>query len=222
MGNWLAKRACYSATFVVVLTVVLMAFPSCSDQKEHMAPAVHERDSMAFMQARGICNLISDSGVIRYKIIAEEWNIYTVTHPQKWTFVKGILLEKFNLKFHVEWYVQADTAYCYNQNLWELRSRVVIRNQEGTVFHTEVLFWDMGEHQIYSPVFMRVTTPDRELQGYRFRSNESMTKYVIYNSKGSFPVEDQQNTAPPDSSLHNVNAAKQAAAPPSTPGTRQR
>lgn len=168
--------------------VMLIFIVSCSSEKTKTAPPINEKDSIAFMQSRGIATLISDSGVIRYKIIAEEWNIYNNTNPPKWTFMKGILLEKFDQTYHTDWFVQADTAYCHNQKLWELRGRVVIRNQQGTLFRTEELFWDMTEHEIYSTLFMQVSTPDRELEGYNFRSNEQMTRYIIYNSKGAIPV----------------------------------
>jgi LPS export ABC transporter protein LptC len=209
-GPFIHKTETVAVT-LLLWVIASVFFSGCAKQQEHIAPAVHERDSLPFMRAYGISNLISDSGVIRYKIVAEEWDIYTCTHPPKWTFVKGIFLEKFNLKFHVEWFLQADTAYCYNQNLWELRGRVTVRNVKGTVFHTELLYWDMGTHEVYSTEFMHITTPDRELQGYRFRSNEQMTKYVIYNTKGALPMEQQQNTAPPDSAAHAVTSVKQAA-----------
>ena len=35
--------------------------------------------------------------------------------PNRWTFIKGIFLEQFDEQFHVQLYVQADTAWYYNQ-----------------------------------------------------------------------------------------------------------
>ena len=122
---------------VVLGAVVMLILPfSCTEEEKRHAPAIAEKDSLPFMQSRGISTLISDSGVIRYKIVAEEWNIYNTTNPPKWTFLKGILLEKFDSTFHIDWFVQADTAYCHNQQLWELRGRVVIRNQDFSHRHT--------------------------------------------------------------------------------------
>ncbi len=121
--------------------------------------------------------------------MAEEWNIHETTNPKKWVFSKGIFLEKFDTTFHAEWFLQSDTAYCYDQRLWELRGRVVMRNVQGDLFRTEELFWDMSTHEVYSTLFMRIQTPDRELAGYRFRSNETMTRYTIYDTEGAFPVE---------------------------------
>lgn len=173
---------------------------ACDNSHEHVAPAVNPNDSLPFMSAHGISNLISDSGVISYKIVAEDWNIYT-TQPQKWTFLKGLFLEKFDSTFHVEWHIQADTAYCHNNQTWELRGRVVVLNREGTLFKSEELFWDMDRHEIWSNLFMRITKPDSEqqLEGNRFRSNEEMTDYHISLAAGYTPVseESEQPSAAP-------------------------
>ena len=183
-----------------VLTISAFAI-SCGEEKGKHAPAIDEKDSVPFMQSWGISTLISDSGVIRYKITAEEWNIYNTTNPPRWTFVKGILLEKFDSTFHIDWFVQADTAYCHNQELWELRGRVVIRNQEGTVFTSEELFWDMDRHEMYSHMFMTIRKPDEFLQGYNFRSNEQMTRYTVSNANAETPFSDSGSTTAPNDSV---------------------
>ena len=176
---------------------MMMAIMACDNTHEHIAPAIHPEDSLPFMTSHGISNLISDSGVISYKIVAEDWDIYTTT-PQKWTFLKGLFLEKFDTTFHVEWHVQADTAYCHDNRIWELRGRVVILNREGTLFRSEELFWDMNEHKMWSNLFMRIDKPDSEqqLEGNRFRSNEEMTDYHITSSSGFTPVSESDNEQP--------------------------
>lgn len=189
---------------MLFITTMHVLVASCSAEKKDMAPAINENDSLPFMQAKGVSNLISDSGIIRYKVIAENWNMYNATNPPKWTFPKGIFLEKFDTTFHVEWFVQADTAYCYNQKLWELRGRVVVRNVEGTVFKTEELFWDMSKHEVYSNLYIRIITPEREIEGTRFRSNEQMTQYTFYNSKGSLPFNDDSGSQSPDSLIRQA------------------
>jgi hypothetical protein len=70
--------------------------------------------------------------------------------------------------------------------LWELRGRVRILTKDGIRFSSEQLFWDENKHELYSYVFSRLITPDRQLQGSYFRSDEKMTRYFVSNSKGSF------------------------------------
>lgn len=167
-----------------------------------------------FMRSRGISSLISDSGVLRYKLVAEEWDIHTNTNPATWKFMKGLLMERFDESFHIDLHVQADTAYLHEQRLWELRGRVVIRNIEGTLFRTEELFWDMNEHQMWSTQYMRIKTTDQELEGTDFRSNEQMTDYYVSNSIGAFPVSDVDGSK--DNETPTDTAAAVAATAPTT------
>ena len=134
-----------------------MALISCSEAQEHIAPPVYDRDSASVMTSYGINTLISDSGVIKYRIVTERWDINTVKNPSRWTFEKGIFFEQFDERFHVEAYIQADSAWYFDQQkLWHLRGRVRIRNNNGMLYESEELFWDGTRHEFYSNVFSKV------------------------------------------------------------------
>jgi hypothetical protein len=172
-----------------MLLVLILA--SCEEQVEHTAGAIREQDSVAIMTTLGVNTLISDSGVIKYRIVTERWEVNQAKKPSRWIFDKGLFLTQFDEKFHVHAYVQCDTAYYFDQlHLWELRSRVRILTKDGVRFRSEQLFWDEMKHELYSNVFSSLITPDRTLQGTYFRSNEQMTRYYVSNSKGSFERED--------------------------------
>lgn len=175
----------------LMMACQLCFFLSCSDVKEHTAPAIHDRDSVSMMTSYGVNTLISDSGVIKYRIVTERWDVNTVKNPSRWSFEKGVFFEQFDEKFHVQAYIQADTAWYYDQNkLWHLRGRVRIRNINGLVYQSEELFWDGMKHELYSNVFSKVTTPERSMEGTCFLSDEQMRHYTVSNSKGSFERED--------------------------------
>ena len=143
------------------------------------------------MTSYGVNTLISDSGVIKYRIVTERWEVNTVRNPSRWIFEKGLFFEQFDEKFHVHSYIQCDTAYYYDQKkLWELRSRVSILTKDGLRFTSNQLFWDQAAHELYSDVPSRLVTPDRTLEGTYFRSDEHMTKYYVSNSRGSFEKAD--------------------------------
>jgi len=143
------------------------------------------------MVSYGVNTLISDSGVIKYRIVTERWDVNTVRQPSRWTFEKGVFFEQFDEKFHVQAYVQADTAWYFDQlKLWHLRGRVRIRNVNGLIYQSEELYWDGMKHELYSNVFSKVTTPERSMEGTYFLSDEQMTHYTVSNSKGSFERED--------------------------------
>ena len=145
------------------------------------------------MVSYGVNTLISDSGVIKYRIVTERWDVNTIKNPPRWTFEKGIFMEQFDENFHIEGYIQADSAWYYDQKkLWELRGRVSIRNVNGLIFNSEELWWDGIRHEFYSYKFSRVVTPERTLEGTYFRSDEHMAHYEVTNSVGSFQSEDME------------------------------
>lgn len=174
-------------TFIGLFVGGAALFTACQEEVEHTAPAIHDRDSVAVMTSYGVNTLISDSGVIKYRIVAERWEVNQNKKPSRWTFDKGLFLEQFDEKFHVQAYIQCDTAYYYDQQrLWELRSRVRVLTKDGLRFTSEQLYWDQMKHELYSNVFSRMVTPERTLQGHYFRSDERMTHYFVTNTRGSF------------------------------------
>lgn len=176
---------------VCLLFFAILATASCSNNKEHIAPGVYERDSVSMMKSYGVNTLISDSGVMKYRIVAEEWEVNTVRQPSRWIFNKGLFMEQFDETFHIEAYVQSDTAFYYDSmHLWELRGNVRVRTVDGLRFASEELFWDQDSHEFYSTMFSRLVTPERTMQGTYFRSDEHMNRYTVTNSKGSFESAD--------------------------------
>ncbi len=186
---------------MAITSVVAFAFciVACTgSEQEDVIPEKH--DSLPFMRTYGVSTMISDSGVVRYKIIGEEWLYYQneENHTFKWVFEKGLFFEKFDNNFNVEAFINCDTAYYYSdERLWELRSRVVMHNTKGETFKTSILFWNQNTHVIYSPAYMVIDGIEQDLEGYDFRSNEQMTEYLIHQSSGAFPMgEDKLNSAP--------------------------
>lgn len=179
------KKAYRSPVVVIMLLFYIMM--ACTEQKEHLAPAIHDEDSAALMTTYGINMLISDSGVIKYRIVTERSVTNQNVTPKRTIFDKGILLTQFDEHLHVQAYIQADTAYKYDeQRLLELRGRVRILSKDGVKFRGEELFWDQDKHEYYSNMYSYFETPERTLEGHYFRSDESMRKYYVSNTRGSF------------------------------------
>lgn len=185
LGGWAMTLSLISTTF---------CFTACSNDRKAMAPAVNDSIPRPMMTSMGVSTLISDSGVIRYKIIAEQWDIYDKLDTSKWTFEKGVYLEKYDNLMNIEAKVKADTAYYYDKlKLWDLRGHVNILNIKGEKFNTQQLFWDQDKERVYSDKFIRIQQIDKILTGYGFNSNQQFTEYIINNTAGIFPVEDHPN-----------------------------
>lgn len=178
-------------SYIIYVFAFIVLLSACSGRKEHTAAAINDRDSVSMMRSYGVNTLISDSGIMKYRIVAEEWEVNTVRNPSRWIFNKGLFMEQFDKTFHIEAFVQSDTAFYYDQmRLWELRGNVRIRTVDGLRFASEELFWDQQKHEFYSHVFSKLITPERTMQGTYFKSNEQMTQYIVTNSKGSFESTD--------------------------------
>lgn len=193
-----ARRAVRWCGAVLTLMGMLVLF-SCSGREKVLGEAINERDSLPVMDTKGVTTLISDSGMIRYRINTDEWLVYDRKDPPYWAFEKGVYLEKFDSLFNVEASIEADTAYYFNKKeLWKLIGHVHIQNLKGEKFDTELLYWDQRKQRVYSDKFIRIEQPDRIVTGEGFESNQQMTVYTILRSGAIFYV-DEEATAPADS-----------------------
>lgn len=205
--------------FIVLGVIVSWVLAACQNPVEHTAPAIHDRDSVAMMTSYGVNTLISDSGVIKYRIVTERWEVNTNRVPSRWIFDKGMLLEQFDEKFHINSYIQCDTAYYFDQErVWKLYGRVRILTKDGLRFTSEQLTWDENKHELSSNVFSKLITPERTLQGSYFWSDERMTRYFVSNSKGSFEKGDFGGGG----SSSSASSSDSTSAPMRQPATPQR
>ena len=189
-----------SITIVLGAIVMLLLFSSCGGKKKELGEAITERDSLPSMATLGVVTYISDSGVTRYRMEAEEWLMYDRKRPSYWAFKKGVYLEQFDSLFNVDASIKADTAYFYDkQKLWKLMGNVDIKNRKGERFNTELLYWNQATEKVYSDRFIRIEQPDRIITGYGFDSNQQMTIYQIRNMGGIFYVDEEEQKTPTDS-----------------------
>ena len=196
------KNKTYLNTLIItaafLAAVMFILFPACSGKDKNLAEAISKNDTLPSMSSLGVTTLISDSGITRYKVIAEEWLIYDKKNPPYWAFEKGVYLEKFDSLFHIDASIKADTAYYYEKKkLWELKGHVLILSQRGDKFQTDLLFWDERKEKIYSDKFIQIEQEDKILKGYGFESNQALTEYEIKNTTGIFTVEDTAPTSSP-------------------------
>lgn len=141
------------------------------------------------MLTRDVETLISDSGIMRYRIVTPIWYVYDEVDEPYWRFPEGLNLDKYDNFFRREANVRADSAlYLKNKQLWRLDGNVSITNVMGEKFLTNQLFWDQRMKKIYSDSFIHIERPDKVLEGYGFDSNEQLTRYTVRNVSGIFPA----------------------------------
>ena len=197
-----------SITTVFVAVVMLLFFSACFSDRKQMGGAVTNRDSLPALETHDVTTLISDSGVIRYRITTPLWLVYDKLNPSRWSFEKGVYVENFDENNDVTAEIKADTAYYYDKKkLWELRGHVDIHNQQGERFNTELLFWDQDSQKVYSDEFIRIEQIDRVITGHGFDSNQQFTVYTIHKPEGIFYVDENKMAATPADSLQTDTVA---------------
>lgn len=193
---------------VLLCGAILLA--ACSSKKTDVAVDATNVDSMPSMYTRDVNTLISDSGITRYRIEAEEWLMYEQNEDSAyWYFPKGIYVEQFDSIFAAETIIQGDTATFYKKDqIWRLDRNVHIENIEGRRFDTQQLFWDQKKRIIYSDSAIRITTDKEVIEGLGFMSNEQITKYTILRTTGIFTIERDTTATPNDTTAADVAEAE--------------
>lgn len=177
------------------LLIAALVLASCDNKKKRLAAAIKCRDSLPVMATYDVNTLISDSGIIRFRMKAKEWFIYDRRHPSRWAFEKGFYVEQFDSVMHITANIKCDTAYFYDQQkIWRLIGHVAIKNRAGEHFNTQELFWNQSTQKIYTDKFISAELVDRVIKGHGFESNQQMTVWKIKNISGIFYV----NPAPKD------------------------
>lgn len=175
-----------SASAVILAATVLTS--SCKEDNP-IATADVDASVTPTMITRNVETLISDSGVVRYRINTPVWYVYDETDDPCWKFPDGLSLDKFDDFFRREAHVRADSAtYFKIKQLWRLDGNVDISNIMNEKFLTEQLYWDQRQHKLYSDSFIHIETADKVLEGYGFDSNEQLTRYSIRRVAGIFPA----------------------------------
>ena len=205
------KRNGITTTGMVVVMLLLLLTIACSSGKKEIVDVAFDPEKTYTMKATEVNSLVSDSGLTRYRLNAKEWLVFDKAKDPYWYFPEGIYVEKFDTLFQTEASIKADTAFYFSKReLWRLVGNVKVESLQGEKFDTSELFWNQKEGKVYSDKYIRIEQEDKIITGVGFESNQEMTQYKIFNSKGTFPVSESkasENTVEADS-LRNVSSIK--------------
>ena len=189
-GHGPMKYRTYLTTvfFAVVLSFFCL---SCSNKDKQLGAAVTSRDSTSLVTTRGVDMLISEDGVIRYHVIAEEWKYFDKMKPPFNSLEQGVLLEILDTLMQVESLIRADTAYYLNEDkIWHLRHNVHAENIKQEQFDTQELFVNDRINRMYSDSLIHIKQEKQIIVGHGFESNSNLTEYTIRKTEGIFPITD--------------------------------
>ncbi len=179
-----------SPILLILLLLVLLA-GACRREKKVDVMAGINTANMATMTTHNISTLISDSGVIQYRIVAPLWQVFDEVDTPYWSFPKGLYLRKYDRNFMVIATVAADSAVFYkDQKLWKLEGNVEMTKVPKDLFLSPRIFWDQRQGKIYSDTFIHIENATHMIEGTGFISDEKLTQYRILKPNGVFPVQE--------------------------------
>lgn len=180
------------------MAIASLVLFSCRE-KHVMTDSVQDRKNTPVLFEDSVTTIISDSGVIRYRLTAASWYIYDRADTPYWDFPSGLRFERFDVNYNIDAAVQCNRAIFYSEEeRWHLWGNVRAKNLSGERFYTEELFWDQKNEMVRSDSLITIIQEDKKIVGIGFESNQTFTKYIIHHPTGVFPVEDsdkdQDNT----------------------------
>lgn len=179
---------CYSINLInslskaligIILSVTLIG---CSKEKKEFVDIPFDGETVPSIATDSVTELISDSGMIRYKLLADRWLIFDHSSDPHWYFPEGLYLEQFDTAFRIQLTLKADTVWNYTERkLWKLKGNVFIRNNKNETFAGDELFWNERNRKFHSDKYIEINKPgELLLKGHGFESNQEMTEYRIF------------------------------------------
>lgn len=174
---------------------------ACTKERVEVKNLDVNPDSLYTARMLQLNTLISDSGLVRYRMTAPVLLIYERPERNEWVFPKGLLLRPYDASQGSQVFIKADSAVRRTEHEeWELVGHVQVQGPKGERLSTHRLFWQRDARKLYSRDTTYFFTQGRELRGSRFEATDDLSWYEIQDNKGSLEYEDKPAPAAPASS----------------------
>lgn len=184
----------YTVTALVAVTVFFLI--SCSGKNKSDIDFAYDPEVIPSMSTDSVDMLItSDSGIVKYRLITQTWNMYDKAKEPYWLFPDGLYAEQYDSLMQIEATLEADSVWNYkNQKLWKLKGNVVVKNIAGETFKTQELYWDERKEKVYSNVYTEMHRPGKSvLYGHKgFEGNQNMTEIFFFKATGQATITEKE------------------------------
>jgi lipopolysaccharide export system protein LptC len=174
---------------------------SCSQHNTGITAIDVDVEILPIMRTNDASTLITDSGGTIIRATYKVMDVYSSDSVSYLYFPEGIYVEQFDSLFQVSEFVKADTAYYFDRKgLWRLVNNVLIKNiTEGNTCETSEMFWNSNEpsnsmQAFYTDKFVKITEPTRITTAIGLKSNQSMTKWTLYNNSFDAEIDETNST----------------------------
>lgn len=174
---------------ISLIPVFLLLALSCKkNNMAEIAAVIPPNDHSPMETSRGVEFILSDSAIIRAKMLAPVMQTYIADEPYI-EMPNGLNVIFYDQSTIPNGFLSADYGKRYSiKRIIELRDNVVVVNTRNDTFTTEFLTWNEKQSKVYTDHYVRVKTKDEIITGKGFSSDLSFTNYEFRNIKGIISV----------------------------------
>ena len=132
-----SKQIIINLTAAFWVVVVLFGAVSCEKERTEKIAAVKDRKTLPGLHATKVTTVISDSGITRYRIYTDQWDVFDKAKESYWEFPKGLHFERFDENLAIDAnFTSKYGRYYEGRRLWEFRGKVKAINVLGEMFES--------------------------------------------------------------------------------------
>ncbi len=185
---------------LVLTMILLLSAASCFDREGRpvgvsppptVAPGP---DQVSF----GVDLYESSDGKVRYRIRAAYMAKYEtadssfVLLSRKTPDDSVVIAELYDPVTGASSTIEADEMRFFEaDHRFEARGNVVVTTSTGRVLSTEFLIWSENTRRVLAPGFVRIVSPNEDMQGYGFDADENLDSFSLQRVTGQRYIEDE-------------------------------
>ncbi len=174
----------------VVIVLAMGTLFSCENNIK-VVQKINAEDTLAELTATDIHYIRTDSG--RRQLVLNSPLLLKYGGEKPYTeFPKGFSISFYDTTGKIISTIKAGYGIRWGKKgLLISRNNVVVKNlKTQEQLNTENLIWNQKTGKIYSPSFVKITSPDRIIFGDSMVSNQNFTQRTIYGIRGVLDVEE--------------------------------
>jgi LPS export ABC transporter protein LptC len=168
-------------------------FVACENDMQAVNEAL-SKEHVSKETAEDIVLLYSDSAQLKVQVSGPMLVRHVNKREPREEFPEGIRVEFYNQNQIADSWLTAKYAIRYKNNKTIVaQDSVVLYTAKKDTIRTSELIWDEGKGIVFTDKFVRITNPERTINGYGFKTNQDFTVYEINAIEGELEVESLEN-----------------------------
>ncbi len=172
----------------VAVVLAMGALFSCENNIK-VVQEISAVDTLAELTATNIKYIRSDSG--RRQLVLTSPLLLKFGGEKPYTeFPKGFRVDFFDTTGKAVSSIRAGYGISWaRKGILMAKDSVVVKNlKTNEQLNTEKLIWNKAKHQIFSPVPVKIISPDRVIFGDSMKASENFSQRTIYGIRGTVDV----------------------------------